>query len=252
MAVKHKGKINETDLYQPVKDYLTQQGYSVYSEVKNCDVTAVKGDELVVVELKLSVNLTLLVQAAQRQCVADLVYVAVPYPRQSLYSPAWRGITHLLRRLELGLILVKLNGREPAIEVVFHPVPFSRVRSFQRAKKKRSGIIKEICSRSDDYNTGGSSKQKLLTAYRENAIQIACCLKKFGPLSPKQLKQLGAVDKTQSILSKNFYGWFERVQKGVYSLSSKGISELETFSDVVQLHEKLLCESESIKNSIKS
>ena len=71
----------ETDLYKPVYDYLVRQGYTVHSEVKNCDITAIKGEELIVVELKTSFNLKLLAQGAKRQRIADSVYVAIPVPK---------------------------------------------------------------------------------------------------------------------------------------------------------------------------
>ncbi len=35
-------KLKETDLFEPVKHYLENQGYDVYGEVKNCDITAKK------------------------------------------------------------------------------------------------------------------------------------------------------------------------------------------------------------------
>ena len=68
----------ETELSPPVKAYLEFHGYQVNCEVKDCDIVAIKGDELVIVELKTSVNLTLLVQATKRQSIGDCVYIAVP------------------------------------------------------------------------------------------------------------------------------------------------------------------------------
>jgi len=50
-------KLYEVDLYKPVKDYFTSEGYDVYGEVNDCDVVAVKEDELIIVELKLRLNL---------------------------------------------------------------------------------------------------------------------------------------------------------------------------------------------------
>lgn len=44
--------IKETDLYKPIYDYFTKLGYKVNSEVKTYDVTAVKGESLVIIELK--------------------------------------------------------------------------------------------------------------------------------------------------------------------------------------------------------
>ena len=47
----------------------------------------------------------------------------------------------------------------------------------------------------------------------EYCIQIASLLQQHGPLSPKSLRQMGAGDKTLSILAKNYYGWFEKIKQ---------------------------------------
>lgn len=211
-------KILETDLYGPVRDYLERQGYSVHSEVKHCDVTALKGEELVVVELKTSFNLKLLVQTVKRQRAADSVYVAIPRPKGAGRSAAWRDMCLLLRRLEAGLITVDFGKPEPALEIVFHPNTFDRLKSMQRSRGVRRSIIKEAEARYGDFNKGGSTRRKLVTAYRENSIHIACCFMKFGRLSPAQLKKIGTGPKTSSILEKNYYGWFEKVDRGLYGL----------------------------------
>ena len=59
-------RIRETDLYGPVREYLEAQGYRC-REVNRCDLTAIEGDELIVVEMKTSFNLKLLCQAVKRQ-----------------------------------------------------------------------------------------------------------------------------------------------------------------------------------------
>ena len=46
----------EIDLYQPIKEYFTQQGYDVYGEVNECDIAAVKEQELILIEMKLTLN----------------------------------------------------------------------------------------------------------------------------------------------------------------------------------------------------
>lgn len=226
-------KILETDLYGPVRDYLVAQGYTVHSEVKHCDITAVKGEELVVVELKTSFNLKLLAQTVKRQRVADSVYVAIPKPKGGRRNAAWRDMCLLLRRLEAGLIIVKLDNAEPGLEVVFHPNTFDRLRSMQKGKKVRRSIIREAEARYGDFNKGGSTRQKLVTVYRENSIHIACCFMKFGRLSPARLKKLGTSPKTPSILSKNFYGWFNKVDRGVYDLHDDARGYLEAYPELV-------------------
>src|SRR5687767_1100498 len=91
----------ECDLYEPLRDYLTEQGYTVRSEVRGCDITAVRGDELVVIEMKRGLTLDLLIQGAERQRVADSVYLAVPKPRPQRTredNARWRGLQRLLKR----------------------------------------------------------------------------------------------------------------------------------------------------------
>ena len=224
----------ETDLHKPVYDYLVRQGYMVHSEVKNCDITAVKGEELIVVELKTSFNLKLCVQGAKRQRIADSVYVAIPVPKGGKRSSGWKDMCLLLRRLELGLIMVTPDKENPGVEIVFHPNTFDRLKSVKSGKKQRKHIIREVEARYGDYNEGGSSKRKLMTAYRENSVFIACCFRKYGQLSPAQLKKLGTGVKTSSILLKNFYGWFERISKGIYSLHPHAEQFLEGYPEQVR------------------
>ncbi|MDP4170217.1 MAG: DUF2161 family putative PD-(D/E)XK-type phosphodiesterase [Bacillota bacterium] len=46
--------------------------------------------------------------------------------------------------------------------------------------------------------------------------------------------KLYETEKTLSILSKNYHGWFNKIQRGMYSISEKGKSELSKFLDQVQ------------------
>jgi hypothetical protein len=216
-------KILEVDLFKPVSDFLIEQGYTVRSEVKDCDITAVKDEELVIVELKRNLSVDLLAQAVKRQKSADIVYMAVPKPKKLKSNSKWKDIIHLVRRLELGLILVSFKGKKGIVEIAVHPAPFDREASRRSNKKKREGIIKEAKSRYIDANVGGSTRTKIVTAYKENAIFVACCLEKYGPMSPKQLKVSGTDKKqTYSVLRGNHYGWFEKIEKGIYSITDIG------------------------------
>ncbi len=206
------------------------------SEVKGCDITATMEDDLVVVELKRSLSVALLAQAAQRQRVTDSVYVAIPWPATRQKREEWRGVMHLLRRLELGLILVSFTSGKPVVEIAFHPVPYER----RHNKAGRRAILKEIAGRSGEFNQGGSSRRKLLTAYRENALLIACCLEKHGSLSPRQLRALGTGPKTLAILHRNVYGWFERRDRALYGLKPEGETALAGYPDLVEQLRKRL------------
>ena len=220
----------ECDLSPPIQSYLSAQGYTVRSEVNGCDITALDGDQLIVIEMKKSFSTDLLIQATERQRVADSVYVALPvegsHPRLDRYSKRWRGIERLLKRLELGLLLVHFSDdtdAPPTVELVFHPISSSRPR---RKPTVRHAILREIAGRSGDYNVGGTGGRPILTAYREQAIFIACCLDRFGAMTPGALRALGTSPKTQNILFKDVYGWFERQERGVYALRNVGRDEI--------------------------
>ena len=107
-SIDEQGRhMKEIELYQPVKDLLTGLGYDVKAEVAHIDVVALKETEWIAVELKTSFTLKLLLQATQRQKLTEKVYVALPAPSgMQRFSNAFKEYEHLLKRLELGLILV--------------------------------------------------------------------------------------------------------------------------------------------------
>jgi len=220
--------MHETALDAPVRAWLEAQGFRVRSEVLGCDLVATKGDELVVVELKRALGLPLLVQATQRQRASDSVYVAVPRPPRLRDDARWRGILHVLRRLELGLLLVAL-GRRPRIELALHPLPLDR----RRDGARRRAILAEAAARSADHNTGGSRGRPLVTAYREQALRVASLLERHGPSAPRALRSQGCGPKTGAILYQDVYGWFVREARGRYALGPGGRAALAAFSEVV-------------------
>ena len=224
----------ETDLYGPIRELLTAQGFEVRAEVNHCDVTAVKGEDLVVVEMKRRFTVDLVAQAVERQSRADSVYVAVPGPVDRRKNRKWRGRIRLLRRLGIGLIVVFHHLGAPRVEIICHPMDYRP----HKYKKKRRALLQEIAFRSGDYNTGGSVRRKLVTAYRENAIFIACCLQAHGAMTPKRLREFGTGEKTQSILSQNHYGWFQRVERGVYVLNAQGALELKSYPELTARYGK--------------
>ena len=69
--------MREADLYKPIKAHLQRQGYEVKGEVGAADVVARKGDDVVIVELKIGFSLALFHQAIDRLSITDHVYVAV-------------------------------------------------------------------------------------------------------------------------------------------------------------------------------
>ena len=129
--------------------------------------------------------------------------------------------------LELGLILVSLDPSKPPVEIVFHPLPFAR----RKRAKSRRAVLQEIAARSADYNRAGSTRTKLATAYRENAIHIACCLftREHEPRGPA-----GPGHRAEDTL----HPPFQRVRlvrarrHGVYALSAHGAKDLGSWPEL--------------------
>ena len=203
----------ETDLYAPVKLFLEKQGYTVKSEVKSCDVVALRGDEApVIVELKTALTLQLIYQAMDRLMLTETVYIAINRPKRGVAVNALR----LCRRLGLGLLVVSKSG---SLEAMADPTPYQ-----PRLNTGRRGLLlKEFKARNGDPNTGGSTRKPIMTAYRQDAMKCASHLQSIGPSSPKSIKQATGVDRAATILRSDVYGWFKREQRGIYFLSEAGM-----------------------------
>lgn len=221
--------MREADLYPPIKAHFERLGYRIRAEVKACDVVAVKGDEVIVVELKQAASMTLLVQATERQAITPHVYVALPEPRAR--NRHYRGIVRVLKRLGIGLILVRFGPLGTSLSIEHDAIGTGA----RLNRKRRLSVMTEVLERSGDYNVGGVSRVRITTAYKESAIFIACCLEQLGPLSPRALKALGGGDRTSTILQKDHYGWFERVKRGTYRISKRGREEIGAWPDLRNL-----------------
>lgn len=228
-------KNTETDMYQPVKELLITLGYHVGGEVMGCDIAAVKDDELLIVEMKLSFNMTLIFQALDRQKITEQVYVAIPRPRKAVSHDMSR-IKEITGKLGLGLLTVALDSPVKAVDILVSPLSGGK-----KNERLKLAMKKELAGRSFDVNIGGSRGVKLNTAYRERCIRIACVLERYGPMSASlMVRSYGCEKDTYNILYQNHYGWFNKIKKGVYDLSKQGINGLtdESFSRLVQHYRK--------------
>jgi hypothetical protein len=227
--------VNETALYEPVKTMLEARGYEVKAEVNSCDVVAQKADApTVIVELKLSFNLDLLLQGVERLNLADDVYLAVPVPNTAGKRRNWRskqrGYLKLCRRLGLGLMQIDLT-RQPArqVKVLLDPTPYNP----RKNKRRQTQLMAEFANRAGDPNTGGSTRTKIVTAYRQDALRCALTLQGQEDMKVAAIRAEADVTKTASILQKNHYGWFERCGHGRYRLSEAGLQALELYNDIL-------------------
>jgi hypothetical protein len=239
MPESKASKASEVDLYQPVKDFLTAQGYVVRGEVRGCDLVAVRGDEKpVVVELKLRFNLALVLQGIERLALTDTVYLAVPRrvgERRESVSPDDRIVRKLCRMLGLGLMTVSPPARSGkrkghGVEIVLDPLPYR-----PRPNKHRAALLLgEHARRTGDHNRGGVRRVKIVTAYRQEALRCAQLLARGGAMKVAALRATGLVPNAGRILHDDVYGWFGRESRGVYALSENGRTALVTFAHALE------------------
>ncbi|MFW6362641.1 MAG: DUF2161 family putative PD-(D/E)XK-type phosphodiesterase [Spirochaeta sp.] len=221
-------KIPETELYPPIHSYLTALGYTVTGEAAGCDVAAVHKEDVIAVELKSSINLKLIMQAVERQEACDSVYIAVPAEGSS-YPAHFSSKLRVIKRLGLGLLLVRFLSHRTRVELICHP----EIRERRMNTRRRKAILRELHGRSGDYTPGGT-RGKGVTAYREEALFLALLLSRTKQLSPAECRAQGGSQKAGAILRDNHYGWFERVSRGTYTLHDAGRQALKEYSHIVK------------------
>ncbi|MCB0280763.1 MAG: hypothetical protein KDD94_14735 [Calditrichaeota bacterium] len=215
--------MKESDLYRPLKLFLESQNYEVKGEVHSCDVLAVRGEETpVIVELKLILNLDVILQAVDRLLLSPTVYIGVPHDCKSLKRQKKR-IVKLLKMLGLGLIVINSKAKKSAVQVLIDPGEFKP----RQSKFRQLRLLAEFNKRLGDPNLGGTDTRKgIITAYRQQAIAIANYLHTHGPAKAAVISKSLNDPKVREILYRDVYGWFDRLGKGIYSLSPRGKREI--------------------------
>jgi hypothetical protein len=209
----------ERNLYLPVKHFLESLGFDVKGEICGCDLVALRDGEaaaVVIGELKLAFNLELLLQAVDRAAACDEVWLAVAASRRGRGRESDPRVRKLCRLLGFGLLCVLPRG---GVEVLVEPGPWRP----RRDNKRRSRIVSEHRRRQGDPAVGGSTRRPIMTAYRQQALACAAALSE-APGRPRDLKT--AMPDAAKILRRNVYGWFVRVERGVYGLTDSGRAAL--------------------------
>jgi hypothetical protein len=222
----------EAALYLPVKQFLERRGYEVKGEVRGCDIVARRGDEPpVIVELKLRFSLALVLQGINRLALTERVYLAVPRPdrraRGGPIAPERPEIRKLCRRLGLGLMLVGLSRK--TVEILEEPLPYRP----RQAKSRALRLMDEFSRRIGDANVGGAVGVPLVTSYRQDALRCARALALYGPMRLNALRAAAGVPRAARILQRDVYGWFDRIERGIYRLTPAGDQALSRFADAI-------------------
>ncbi len=224
----------ETALYLPVKKFLEARGFRVKGEICGCDLVALPARRsfseggaaepdddsppiVVIGELKQRFTLELLLQGVDRMAAGDEIWLAVRNSSKSRKRADGRlndaRVRKLCRLLGFGLLAVSARGR---VDILAEPGPY-RPRGNPR---RRSRLLREHERREGDPAVGGGTRQPIMTAYRQQALTVAQAILEATQAKPRELKAM-APD-APKILLHNVYGWFARVERGVYGLTEAG------------------------------
>ncbi len=162
-------------------------------------------------------------QAVDRTSACDEIWLAVGASKRGRGRENDARVKKLCRFLGFGLLTVTAEGR---VDVVAEPAP-SKPR---RDAKRRSRIVEEHRRRNGDPIVGGSNRTPQMTAYRQQALAVANALA-GRPSRPRDLR-MRAPDAAK-ILQGNVYGWFERIERGLYGLTSSGRVALVKWTEPV-------------------
>ncbi|MFG1249523.1 DUF2161 domain-containing phosphodiesterase [Xanthobacter flavus] len=212
----------ETSLYEPVKRFLEQLGYTVKGEVRNCDIVALRDDDPAVVvigELKLAFNLELILQGVDRATMGDEIWLAARLSANGKGRESDPRYRNLCRRLGFGLLGVSATGRVDVLVSPVSPMP-------RKDPRRRSRLMEEHRRRQGDPVAGGGTRKPIMTAYRQQALACAAAMT-AAPQRPRDLKPI--CPDAQKILHRNVYGWFQRAERGVYVLTELGRSALASW-----------------------
>lgn len=215
----------ESELYEPIKRFLEDRGYTVKGEINDVDLVATHPEqETILVELKKTFNLKLVFQGIERLALSDRVYLAVPASssRNHVLNQHRKSVYKLCRRLGLGLLQVYFGPRVTRVDVLVDPGPY---RPRKTTAKVRS-LHDEFMNREGDPSPGGTTGRKIMTAYRQQVMRVAACVREHGDCKLATIRETTGLSKAASILQKNYYGWFERVSRGCYRLTERGEKEL--------------------------
>jgi hypothetical protein len=220
--------MRESDLYEPIKRHFQNLGYVVKGEVGAADVMAVRGNEpAIIIELKLGFSLTLFHQATERLRISDHVYVAVVRPEGKFGYKRLKLNQNLCRRLGLGLLTLRV--RDQFVELHCMPEQYN-----PRKSAKKSKQIMKLFERLDgDPNSGGATRHGLVTGYRQDALKCATFLAISGASKGAVVAKETGIESATSLMRNNVYGWFDKVEQGVYALNSTGKKGLTDWADVI-------------------
>jgi len=155
------------------------------------------------------------------------VYMAVARGTGKRFHKSVKDMTRLCRRLGLGLMTVRLS--DGLVQVHCDPGPYAP----RKNTRKQGQLLREFAGRVGDPNDGGQTRVGLITAYRQDALKMAVYLFEAGASKGADVARETGVTRATTMMRDDHYGWFEKVEKGVYGLTPKGAGAVSDSADVL-------------------
>ena len=74
----------------------------------------------------------------------------------------------------------------------------------------------------------------MMTSYRQGALRCAKVLFDEGACKASYVAKMAGFERARNLMSDNHYGWFERVDRGIYGLTPMGAKALQDHADAVK------------------
>ena len=169
-------QFKESDLSPAAHQFLLEQGCTnIYGEVRDIDLVGKKDSLLLGIELKKSLNITVLSQAAERTKYVNYVYVGIPRKRFKTYRQLSPVYKLFIEHHGIGLVLLdpvreSIDGdKQIFYQVVKHP-------KIHRITPYRKSVENEMNDFTEN-RLGGQASGELYTPYKFMLDQVEDYLK---------------------------------------------------------------------------
>ena len=175
-------KIKETDVSQPIVEFLQVMGWEVFQEVgigRSADIVARRDKLIWVVETKTSLSLKVMEQASNWKGYANYVSIGIPETKN-------RYGKQILKQINTGCLEVSKNRME---NLVGFYEPGEGVYETVKSKfwRRRSDWMEETLKKHKDINKAGVTSTEKITPFKETVSEIVRYLRRHPGSTMKEI-----------------------------------------------------------------
>jgi hypothetical protein len=194
-------KIQETELYLPVKNWLEDQGFEVFPEVQLhwgmniVDIIGIHKPLTIAVELKTSFSLAVIEQAINNRLLVHKSYVAVPYFERIIRNGKYvegsdhRLATNICRENGIGVLRLHFDRKTNNYKYLEEIQPAKLSRKWCVYQKQIIAICDENRKKFNEENNivAGAKGGGYLTDYKKTIQNVINFLKDHNKATAKEI-----------------------------------------------------------------